>query len=357
MVAVADIFDDLIGHAPVIDLLRAEVLNPAQAYLFVGPASTGKASAARRFAAALLCSDDSECARRVMAGVHPDVVLVEPAGRRFITVDQARNTVAQASLAPLEGSRKVFLFEEGGLMNDEAANALLKTLEEPTPSTIFLLVAESDDELPETVASRCRKIVFGRVSEEEVGDGLVRLGIEPEQAAQAARISGGRPGLARALATEPDVAAYRRVWLSVPLQLPEHPGDAFTLAEQVTTAAEPLLAALKRRQREEAAGFPVEGGAGKVLQERHDRALKRASSALYVSGLEILAGFYRDSAAAQFGAAVRNSDVPPKAFTSVLPARAIRNAERVLDTIDALHANQRPQLAFAALFSELSGDA
>ena len=182
MVAVADIFDDLIGHAHVIDLLRSEVLNPAQAYLFVGPASTGKASAARRFAAALLCSDDSECARRVMAGVHPDVVLVEPAGRRFITVDQARTTIAQASLAPLEGSRKVFLFEEGGLMNDEAANALLKTLEEPTRSTIFLLVAEADDELPETVASRCRKIVFGRVSEEEVGDGLVRLGIEPEQA-------------------------------------------------------------------------------------------------------------------------------------------------------------------------------
>jgi hypothetical protein len=84
--------------------------------------------------------------------------------------------------------------------------------------------------------------------------------------------------------------------------------------------------------------------------------LRRASSALYISGLEILAGFYRDSAAAQFGAAVRNSDVPPKAFTTVLPARAMRNAERVLDTIDALHANQRPQLAFAALFSDLSGD-
>jgi DNA polymerase-3 subunit delta' len=356
MVAVADVFDDLIGHAPVVDLLRSEARNPAQAYLFVGPASTGKASAARRFAAALLCDGNDGCVRRVMEGSHPDVVLVEPQGRRAITVDQTRHTVAQASLAPLEGVRKVFLFEEGGLMNDEAANALLKTLEEPTASTIFLLVAESDDDLPETVASRCRKVVFGRVSEAEVTEGLIGLGIEAEQAAQAARISGGRPGLARALATEPDVATYRHVWLSVPLQLPEHPGDAFTLAEQVAGAAEPLLAALKARQRDEAAAFQAEGGVSKALQERHDRALKRASSALYISGLEILAGFYRDAAAAQFGAPVRNSDVPPKAFTAVHPARAMRNAERVLDTIDALHANQRPQLAFAALFSDLSGD-
>lgn len=350
-----DIFDDMIGHAQVVDLLRSEVRNPAQAYLFVGPASVGKASAARRFAAALLCSGDAGCLRRVMAGSHADVVLVEPQGRRSITVDQARHTVAQASLAPLEGHRKVFLFEEGGLMNDEAANALLKTLEEPTRSTIFLLVAESDDDLPETVASRCRKVVFGRVSEEDVREGLLRVGIDPEQAEQAARISGGRPGLARSLATEPDVASYRRVWLSVPLQLPDHPGDAFLLAERVATAAEPLLEGLKKRQTEEAASFKAEGGVGKALLERHDRAMKRAASALYISGLEILAGFYRDAAAAQYGGSIRNTDVPAKAFTTVHPAHAIRNAERVLDTIDALHANQRPQLAFAALFSDLGG--
>ena len=357
MVAVADVFDDLIGHSQVIDLLRSELRNPAQAYLFVGPASTGKASAARRFAAALLCGSESHCTQRVMKGNHPDVVLVEPQGRRSITVDQTRHTVAQASLAPLEGVNKVFLFEEGGLMNDEAANALLKTLEEPTRSTIFILVAESDDDLPETIASRCRSVVFGRVAEEEVRDGLISLGIEAEAAAQAARISGGRPGLARALATEPEVAAYRWVWLSIPLQLSEHPGDAFSLAEEVVDAAEPLLAAVKKRHAEEAESFRAEGGLGKALQERHDRALKRASTALYVSGLEILAGFYRDAAAAQFGGSIRNTDVPPNAFMTVHPSRAIRNAERVLDTIDSLHANQRPPLAFATLFSDLSGDA
>jgi hypothetical protein len=141
------------------------------------------------------------------------------------------------------------------------------------------------------------------------------------------------------------------------LQLPEHPGDAFLLAEQVETATEPLLAALKNRQAEETAAAEGEGAADKALRERHDRALKRASTALFVSGLEILAGFYRDAAAAQYGGSVRNSDVPSKAFTAVHPSRALRNADRVLDTIDALYANQRPRLAFAALFSDLSGDA
>ena len=352
----SDLFADLIGHTAVVRLLRSELANPAQAYLFVGPASTGKATAARRFAAGLLCADDPACVGRVMRGTHPDVVLVEPQGRRAITVDQARHTVSQASLAPMEGERKVFLLEEGGAMNDEAANALLKTLEEPTRSTVFLLVAESEDDLPETVASRCRKVVFGRVSEEEITDGLVALGIDAAGASEAARISGGRPGLARALAMEPDVAGFRHVWLSVPLHLPEHPGDAFMLAEEVEAATEPLLAALKKRHADEVQATEADGGSDKALRERHDRAVKRASTALFISGLEILAGFYRDAAAAQFGGTVRNSDVPPKAFTSVHPSRALRNADRVLDTIDSLHANQRPRLAFAALFSDLSGD-
>jgi DNA polymerase-3 subunit delta' len=356
MAAAVDVFSDLIGHASVIRLLRAEVEHPAQSYLFVGPSNTGKASAARRFAAALLCDDDAGCRRRVMEGNHPDIVLVEPEGRQSITVDQARHTVSQASLSPMEGSRKVFLFEEGGMMNDEAANALLKTLEEPTRSTTFLIVAESDADLPETVSSRCRRIVFGRVSEDEIARGLVAIGIEPDQADQAARISGGRPGLARALATEPEAAGFRRIWLSVPLRLSDHPGDAFMLAEEVTGAVEPLLAGLRGRHKEEAAALDEEGGRPKALRERHDRALKRVSSALYVSGLEILAAFYRDAAAAQFGAPVRNTDVPTKALTIVHPARAMRNADRVLDTVEALRANQRPQLALANLFADLGGD-
>ena len=131
------------------------------------------------------------------------------------------------------------------MMNDEAANALLKTLEEPSAGAVFIIVAESEDELPDTVASRCRTVVFGRVGEEELVTGLGELGLDEDQARQAARISGGRPGLALALATRPEVADFRRVWLSIPMRLPEHPGDAFRLAAEVLEAADPLLVAVR----------------------------------------------------------------------------------------------------------------
>ncbi len=348
-----DVFDGVIGHGSVVSLLRRESERPAQAYLFVGPANSGKATIARRFAARLLCPADAGCVRRVMVGAHPDLVAVEPEGRSAITVEQARHAVSQASLAPLVAARKVFLFEEGGAMNDEAANALLKTLEEPTPTTVFVIVAEAEDDLPDTVASRCRTIVFGRVPESEVEGGLVARGIEPAQAERAARIAGGRPGLAIALATRPEVAHFRQAWLSVPMRVSEHPGDAYVLADEVTAACEPLLTALREDQAERTAAAEEGGSAGRALRERHERELRRATASLYVSGLEILAGFYRDAAAAQFGAPVRNPDVPATALASVLPAVAVTHAERVLETIEALEANQRPTLAFANLFADL----
>ncbi len=351
-----DLFTGVIGHHGVTAVLERDVASPAHAYLFVGPLGVGKAAVARRFAAGILCRSDEQCQSRVLRGLHPDLVLVEPDGRSAITVEQARNTVALANLAPVEGTRKVFVLEEGGAMNDEAANALLKTLEEPTASTIFVVVAESEDDLPETVASRCRTVVFGRVPEEEIATGLVDHGVDEERAEQASRISGGRPGLAISLATRADVAAFRNVWLSVPLRLSEHPGDGYRLADEVATAADPLLAALKERQAEEAAVLDREGGLSKAVEQRQARELKRASVALHISGLEILSGFYRDAAAAQLRAPLRNPDIPAPALARLTPRRAVRNAERVLQAIESIEANQRPQLALASMFSDLGGE-
>lgn len=125
------------------------------------------------------------------------------------------------------------------------------------------------------------------------------------------------------------------------------------LADQVQAAAEPLLATLKERQRAELDSAEAQGRGGKAIKERHEREMRRATAAIYETGLEILAGFYRDSAAAQLGAAVRNSDIPATDLAKVLPAQAVAAATRVLETVESLQAHQRPQLAFAALFSEL----
>lgn len=350
-----DLFDGVIGHGAVVGVLERDVAEPAHAYLFVGPLGVGKATVARRFAAGLVCADNERCRSRVLRGMHPDVVLIEPDGRAAITVDQARNTVALANLAPVEGDRKIFVFEEGGAMNDEAANALLKTLEEPTASTLFIIIAESEDDLPETVASRCRTVVFGRVAENDIVAGLTGHGVSAERAEQAARISGGRPGLALSLATRADVAAFRNAWMSVPLQLSEHPGDGYRLADQVAEAAEPLMAALRERQTDESRTLEAEGGLSKAVEQRQARELKRAAVALHVSGLEILSGFYRDVAAAQLGAPVRNPDIPAPALTRLTPRRAVHNADRILEAIESIEANQRPQLALAALFVDIGG--
>lgn len=340
-----NLFDGVIGHERVIEMLEREAERPAHAYLFTGPAGVGKATVARRFAASLLCPGDPDGIRRVNLATHPDLHLVEPEGRTALTVEQARSTVAAATRTPVESDRKVFLFEEAGMMNDEAANALLKTLEEPTASAVFLLVSESEDDLPATVASRCRVVRFGRAGEADIRQALVDRDYHPDHAGEAARISGGRPGLALALAQESDVADYRKVWLDVPGRISLQAGHAFRLAEHVVAAAKPLLTAI-----EESYGTPDT----KEGKERIERATRRTATALQVTGLEILASWYRDAAAAQFGAPVRNTDVPAMELAAVRPQAAVRRAERVLATVEVLEGNQRPVLALATLFADLA---
>jgi len=347
-------FTDVVGHGPVLGLLSAEVENPTQTYMFVGPAGVGKATVARRFAALLLCGDDAPCIARVLSGVHPDLILVEPEGATSLTVEQARTTAARAVLSPVESQRKVFLFEEAGAMTDDAANALLKTLEEPSPSTVFILVTESEDDLPSTVASRSRTVLFSRVSDEEVTEALVDRGVDPEQADHAATTSGGRPGIALLLATRPEVASFRSAWLGIPTKLDPDPATPFRLAGELVQAVEPLLQGLSDRQAAESASLTDDGLAARRLKERHDRERKRASAALHVAGLEILASWYRDAAAAQHGAPVRNRDVSGADLADVSGRDAVQGAKRVLATVESLEANQRADLAFAALLSDLA---
>lgn len=346
-------FEDVIGNRAVADLLEREAADPAHAYLFVGPGSVGKAAFARRFAALVLCGEDGSCRARVLADLHPDLVLVEPDGRTALTVDRARETVARAVRTPVEATRKVFVFEEAGSMNDEAANAMLKTLEEPTPTTVFVLITESEHDLPATVVSRARSVLFGRVPDDEIVAALEAKGVDSVQATRAAIASGGRPGLALLLATNPEVAAFRNAWLSVPSRVSGRPGDAIRLAAEMVEAAEPLLAGLEDRQEAEVVIAEEQGRDTKALKERHERERRRAVSALHLGGLEILASWYRDAAVASFGGPVRNRDVSGTDLAGIGARDAVARAQRVMATGDALDANQRPDLAFSALFSDL----
>ncbi|MGH8871572.1 MAG: ATP-binding protein [Acidimicrobiia bacterium] len=343
----SDSFDGVIGHERVVELLRRELSAPAQAYLFTGPNSVGKGTLAVRFAAALLCSDggehEVECrsCRLVRTGVHPDVTVIEAEGATSLGVDQARAVVTRASLRPVESDKSIFLFPEAGTMTEQAANALLKTLEEPAASVVFLLVAESEDDFPATVASRCRTIHVGRVPLATMVRALEERGMDPAAAEGVAIVSGGRPGLALALMDRPEVSRFRDLWLAIPAQVTPHPGDGQRLASSVLAEITPLVDR-----------SVTEGMSKDALQ----RARRRVEQALLVNGLEILASWYTDSASLQMGGPVRNSDLPLGSFTDVSPPKAVASAERILDAVVDIQANLRRELVLANLFAGLGSE-
>ncbi len=337
-----DLFQEVIGHEGVVELLRAELSRPAQAYLFVGPQSVGKETLALRFAAGLLGGIDDERARRLsLARAHPDLRVVEPEGATSLGVDQARQVVSRASLTPVEADRTVFLFPDAGAMTESAANVLLKTLEEPLAEVTFLLVAESEDDFPPTVASRCRTIVMGRVPHSVLTDALVERGLTPEAASGVSVVSGGRPGLALALMSQPEVARFREMWLAIPGRVSPHPGDGQLLASQMLDELAPFV------EQSIPEGLP---------KEKEQRARRRSELSLLVSGLEILASWYSDSASLQLGGPIRNSDLDLAAFTDVAPRRAVSAAEEILDAVVDIQSNLRRELVLANLFSSLGSD-
>jgi DNA polymerase-3 subunit delta' len=185
------------------------------ALLLSGAEGLGKRAFADAFAAALLCqhprSDGGACGecracRLVHAGSHPDLVRVnlglrdDGKPRTEIIVDQIRNLSERLCMTPQFGGWQIALIDPADAMNIAAGNALLKTLEEPTPATLIALVADVPSRLPATVRSRCQRIDFRLSTRSEAQDWLVAQGIDKKTAAAALDASGGNPGLALAWA-------------------------------------------------------------------------------------------------------------------------------------------------------------
>lgn len=344
------ILDAIIGHDRVIDLLRREVAHPANSYLFVGASGIGKATVARGFAQLLLCptggSHDEPCrsCRRIDSRNHPDLIEVGMEGRQSIGSDQARTIVQAANMTPVESPMKVFLVPEAGSLTEQAANVLLKTLEEPTSTTVFLLVAEAEDDLPSTVNSRCRTIHLGRVPDTTIEPALVERGVDPERATALARVSGGRPGMALDLIGDEDIDGFRKLWLGLPTRFTGRPGEAAQLVDEVESWIAPLVEKTTEATSED------------LTKDQREKAKRRIRSALMESGLEILATWYADSVAIQYGAPLRNSDLQVADLTLVSPKRAVANTELILDAVADLNANLRPTLLLTNLFTTLGSD-
>ncbi len=178
--------------------------SPSHAYLFHGPAGAGKADAARAFAAELLAegSPDPQRTRdRVLRGAHPDLTWVTPSGAAEMLVsDVDEAVVAAASRTPFEATRRVFVLEHADAMNDQAANRMLKTLEEPASFAHLVLLTDRPADVLPTIASRCQPVRFDAPTAQELEQRLNLHGIAPESAAACARLALGDGNRALALA-------------------------------------------------------------------------------------------------------------------------------------------------------------
>ncbi len=219
-------FEAVRGQAAAVEVLTRAITSGrvAHAYAFVGLSGVGRKLTAIEFAKALLCpytqnaSEASHltghptlavgsCAacRKVQTGLHPDFMLVEPTppesnprGTPAIRIEAIRDLERRAALCPAEGCLKVFVVDDAGRMTPEAPQAFLKTLEEPPPRTVIILILSQTRELPATVISRCQVVRFMPLPEDEAAALLEARGMDAATARLLARASQGRPGLALA---------------------------------------------------------------------------------------------------------------------------------------------------------------
>ena len=195
---------EIIGHEDIINMLQVMLKTGRipHSLLFVGPAGIGKGMVANVLAAALLChdADSRPCGKCLSCAqleqkVHPDLLVVRPEGRT-IKIEQIRAVQHEMSLAPYTGRYKVCIIEEAETMTKEAANSLLKVLEEPPGDVVFILVSAARYRLLQTIISRCRLLSFQPIVCKQLAEALIAKGFAAEQAKVAARLSSGRMGTA-----------------------------------------------------------------------------------------------------------------------------------------------------------------
>jgi DNA polymerase-3 subunit delta' len=277
---------------------------PSHAYLFEGPAGSGKEEVARAFAAELLSEgapDPASAAARVRSGAHPDLTWVKPtssAGLLRADIDQP--VVAAATRTPFESRRRVFVIEEADALNDQAANRMLKTLEEPPSYAHLILLTSRPGKVLPTIASRCQHVRFDPPTVAQLVDRLGRHGIPPDTADACARLGLGDAtrALALALADGPALRAGAegfaraclrdrladRPWSEVLKRAREH-GQRACDEVQARAADEVELVPKKERKKVE-----------REYGERAKRAQRRAMQQSLDHALELSGLYLRDVA-------------------------------------------------------------
>jgi DNA polymerase-3 subunit delta' len=348
-ITAADPFASVVGQEQAVAALRAALASPVHAYLLVGPRGSGKRALGRAFAAALLAADAptadlaERAARLALEEHHADLHMIEREGSS-ISVPQVEPIIAAASLSPAEGTRKVFVLIDFHLVQPPAASRLLKTIEEPSETTTFIVLAERVPPELVTIASRCVRIDVEPLRDDEVRAALVESGVADDYASVIAASAGGDLERARLLASDSRFADRRALWWAVPERLDGKGSTVMQLVAQVRGAIDDAQVTIDARHAEEVSELEArverygERGSGRAkLVEKQKREVRRFRTDELRFGLATLAMHYRDSLA-----------------TDTIPVTdALGAIDTVNDLNEALVRNPNESLALQALLLQL----
>ena len=357
---------NLEGQDRVRDFL-AHALNGrlGHAYLFLGPAGSGKLDAAFALAQGALCARGGcgacdDCVR-VARRTHPDVHLLHPESPQGYLVGQVRGLIDDLALAPVRAARKVYILDAADRLTESSANALLKNLEEPPDNTVFVLLAPTRDSVLPTVLSRCQPVPFRPVSREEAVALLRRDTDMPENLCRRAAACCPSPAQARELLGSDARKAARRAALDCLDRLPHADElDVLQLAKAALAAAKAPLADFKDAQQaalEENAQL-LSPGALKELEDRQKRELTARERAGVFEQLGAMRSLLRDA----LGLAAASGEAPScddyaRAAQDLAARLGCDGCARALGALDRAEAlirrNTSPQLAFEAMLLEI----
>jgi DNA polymerase-3 subunit delta' len=351
------------------------------AWLITGPPGSGRSIAAQCFAAALQCTADGtpgcgQCraCTTTMAGTHADVRRIVPEGLS-IGVGEMRNIVQIASRRPGTGRWQVVVVEDADRLTEGAANALLKVVEEPPPSTVFLLCAPSVDpeDIAITLRSRCRHVALVTPPVDAIARVLIETdGLSEDEANWAASVSGGHVGRARRLATDAQARDRRQRALALAREAATRT-KGYGAGEDLVATAEAEARALTEDRNEAeseelrtalgaggtgkgtAATLRGSAGAIKDLERRQKSRQTRASRDALDRALIDLATYFRDALLVSSGAGQIRANHPDMAdrvaamAAHASPDKLLRCIEAVLECREALAMNVKPKFAVDAM--------
>lgn len=360
----SDIFDGIFGQPRVREFLRASIASGrvSHAYLFTGPAGSNKTAAAYAFAQAILCKDHGcrtcdDC-RRIERRKHPDVHFYTPEGAQGYLIEQIREIVSGVSLAPIRAKDKVYILDRVDLLGVSAANAFLKTLEEPVEGVTFILLGRTREAVLPTIVSRCQVVPFRHIPAREAAGILSqKTGVTPEQARIAIEACNGSITRAMTFAKSAERAEFRARIMEVLSNLPlSDERDVLEYAAELIERAKAPLDNVRTQQSEELAESAdfLTKTALKQIELRHKRALSMATRESLNQTTSIIRSWLRDVLMIASGTPdlivnIDQREVLQRVAQKVTPASIMSALREAYKTDETLSYNVSPETCLDVL--------